>query len=446
VDIAASVPQIEHMRKAALALVFPLFIACGTTCPEIAAHRQRFSQDLMRPDTASPRNRSTMADDAALADMHLTLPYPLLDELIAGQLHKRPVEVALPTAKLGLDLSLTVVLQGVKTHALESGGGDGIGVTLELGLFKGRSKALDMTLETSLAPTLVRGTDGAAPGIGLSLEAAKLGRLEPKTTPEGRDMLSRWLERELPPVVRALSSREVIDALADEVIGWLSSELWPIATRELAKDGPLFAATLSLPELSRLGLVGLATRSRRAGVVFHLVSGVAAAPLTSSDERTNPKRMVMRLSGKTATALLSQAMERGEVPGRFSTRGEPDKGGPWEARVGWLGGSRPLQLLLWRTQGRCERAEVGARVAVEVVGDELDVKVREGRLLTIAGPPFAEAFGWLETLFGKAIAFSFRTSSLFRFEGTDEVVEVRLGRVTFEEDLRVEFELGVKGR
>ena len=438
------VPQIGDMRKAALALVSPMLIACGTTCPEIVAHRQRFSHDLMRPERATPGDRSTKLDDAARADMQLTLPYPLLDELIAGQLHKRPVEVALPTTKLGLDLSLSVVLEGVKTHALV--GRDGIGVTLELGLLKGRSKALDMTLETSFAPTLERGVDGRPPGIGLALEADKLGRLEPKTTPEGRDMLSRWLERELPPVVRALSSREVIDALADEVLGWLSSELWPIATRELVKDGPLFAATLSLPELSRFGLEGLATRSRRDGVAFHLVSGVAAAPLTSSDERIHPKRMVMRLSGKTATALLSQAMERGEVPGRFSTSGEPDKDGPWEARVGWLGGSSPLHLLLWRTEGRCERAEVGAQVAVKVIGDELDVNVREGRLLTIAGPPFAEAFGWLETLFGRAMAFSFRTSSLFRFEGNDEVVEVRLGRVTFEEDLRVELELGVKGR
>ncbi len=439
-------PQIGDMRKAALALVFPVLIACGTTCPEIAAHRQRFSQDLMRPDRAKQANPSTTVNAVARADMLLTLPYPLLDELIAGQLHKRPVEVALPTAKLGLDLSLSVVLEGVKTHALTNGDGDGIGVTLQLGLFKGRSKALSMTLETALAPTLERGAAGASPGIGLALEADKLGRLEPKTTPEGRDMLSRWLERELPPVVRALSSREVIDALADEVLGWLSSELWPIATRELVKDGPLFAATLSLPELSRFGIEALATRSRRGGVVFHLVSGVAAPALTTSDERIHPERMVLRMSGKTATALLSQAMERGEVPGRFSTKGEPDKDGPWEARVGWLGGSRPLQLLLWRTQGRCERAEVGAQVAVKVVGDELDVKVREGRLLTIAGPPFAEAFGWLETLFGKAIAFSFRTSSLFRFEGTDEVVEVRLGRFTFDEDLRVEFELDVKGR
>ena len=67
---------------------------------------------------------------------------------------------------------------------------------------------------------------------------------------------------------------------------------------------------------------------------------------------------------------------------------------------------------MWRVHGGCERAEVAAQIALKVEGDELAVDVREGKLITLAGPAVAEAFAWLETLFGKALAFSFRTTAL----------------------------------
>lgn len=373
---------------------------CGTSCPEIVKHREDFSHNLREHGTVTRG-----------ADMRLSFPWAVLDSLLAEAVAREATQVELVPPALGGALEVSARLVGARAHMPRTTT-TAIGLTLELALERKGTQILVLELETGLTPELVR--DAKGPGIRLALGPDALGEVKPRTTPEGRAMLSRWLERELPPSIRMLGSREVVDALADELMGWAGNEVWPLIRKALPDDEPLFSTTVNLPELERIGARALTSTAEANGLVFGITTGVPAPPLGPT--RFGGKRMSLSMAGKTATALISMAMDRGDVPGRFSGDGEPDKDGPWEARVGWLGGSRPLLLHLWRTRGGCQRVEVGAQLALRVEGDELAVDVREGKLLTLAGPPFAEAFAWLETLFGRALAFSFRTASLLKID------------------------------
>lgn len=411
----------------ALGVVGP---GCGTSCPEIVAHREAFSRSLGEPD------RTVRGPD-----LMLSVPWSQVDRLLEAHALETAREVELAPEVLGSALSLSARIVGLRAHpaASDTSASDQIGLTLEVALERKKTRVLVLELVTALTPEwLPASTPGAAPGIRLALFPEALTEVKPRTTPEGRAMLSRWLERELPPAMKALGGREVVDALADELLGWASVEVWPLMRRALPDGEPLFSTVLALPELNRIGARALTTESTASALNLGITTGVRAPALGKA--RRNAKHLTLTMTGPTATALISQAMDRGDVPGRFSGKGDPDPKGPWEARVGWMGGSRPLHLQMWRVEGGCQRVEVGARIALAVEDDELAVDVREGKLMTLAGPPFAEAFAWLETLFGEALAFSFRTEALVKLDETSGY-SLRLVRARLDDDVVLELDL-----
>lgn len=450
VDIGPSLPEFLRMRKAPLDVtpnpssarsnaclhraLAPLAISllsvamssgCGTSCPEIVAHREAFSRGLSDP---GPAERG--------ADLRVSMPWSQVDLLLEEHALRSAREVELAPSALGAALSVSARIVGLRAHPAPTP--DKVGLTLEVALERNRTRILVLELVTALAPEWVPARPPEAPGIRLALPPEALTGVKTRTTPEGRAMLSRWLERELPPAMKALGGHGVVDALADEILGWASAEVWPLLRAALPDGEALFSTVLALPELSRLGVRALTTEATASALVFGITTGVRAPAL--GRERPNPKRLSVTMTGPTATALISQAMDRGDVPGRFSSEGKPDASGPWEARVGWIGGSRPLHLHLWRVKGGCQRVEVGAQISLLVEGEEFAVDVREGRLMTLAGPPFAEAFAWLETLFGEALAFSFRTGALIALDATSGY-SLGLVRAQFGDDVALEFEL-----
>lgn len=428
--LSPSVPRAAHALALA-ALVFGLGPGpgCGTSCPEIVAHREAFSRSLNEPDHV-----------VRGPDLLLSVPWSQVDRLLEEHALRAAREVELAPEVLGSALSLSARIIGLRAHpATADTSASQIGLTLEVALERKKTRVLVLELVTAITPEwIASSSQGAAPGIRLALLPEALSEVKPRTTPEGRAMLSRWLERELPPAMRALGGKDVVDALADELLGWASAEVWPLMRRALPDGEPLFSTVLALPELSRIGARALTTESTASALNLGITTGVRAPALGTS--RRSTKRLTLTMTGPTATALISQAMDRGDVPGRFSGDGDPDPKGPWEARVGWIGGSRPLHLQMWRVEGGCQRVEVGASIALAVEGDELAVDVREGKLMTLAGPPFAEAFAWLETLFGEALAFSFRASALVKLDEASGY-SLKLVRAQIDDDVTLELEL-----
>ncbi len=402
-------------------------LACGTSCPEIVAEREAFA-------------RRVRADDGP--DARLALPFSLMDRAIGAQLARRPpVPVALPTDRLGIPLTLSLALDRVTTRAAADGR---LGVTLVLQLVDSEraSSVLELEVDTSIAPALER---TSPPALRLRLAPADLGDVRPRPTADGTRRLGEWLRDRLPPLARRLATDEVVHALAESALDFVATSIWPHARRPLLGDAPLLDTRFVLPDLP---IRTLTLRSSRSALVAELGTDLPdAAPLRPGFDRPADDRMTLRLSGGTATGLVNRAMDRGEVPARFDGAGKPRGDGPWEARLGWQGGGSPLIVRLWRTHDGCRSASVAARLGLFLEGDRVRVEVYDGRLTSLSGPAFAEAFAWLERLFGDAFAFTFHTAAFVRFAaGTDEV-QLRLARIGFDGgDLLLDLDLGIAPR
>ncbi|MBL8786683.1 MAG: hypothetical protein JNJ59_17390 [Deltaproteobacteria bacterium] len=407
---------------------------CGTSCPDIVRHREAFWEAERSPQ-------------AQAVDAQLEVPFPLVNEIIAGHLARRPpVRIELPLGRFGLDLRLSLGLERVTVEEADGK----VQATAVLALIdgaEGGTRIAELEVESELKPRLADGgRDDPRRALALSLSAADLGAVRPKTTPEGARALARWLRAKLPAVASALASDELVQAVADEALGFFASDLWPDVKGRLLGDAPLFDARVALPELPIASATIGATR--RVLVVSFVTSVAGATALGTAPERPRAGRMVLRMSGGTAMGLINRGMARGELPRRFDGRGQPaPEDGIWEAGLAWRGGSSPLLLNLWRTRESCERAEVAARVDVYPEGDKVRVEVREGRLVTVRGPAFAEAFAWLDTLFGKALETTLAADALVRFDAGPDRVQLRLvGAAVGPEDVVLELEVGVAAR
>lgn len=407
----------------------PGLVGCGTSCPEIRDARRAFGE----------RQRETHGPDARMA-----LPFVLLDRVIAGELARRPtVSYPVSFAALDMDFPLDFELERVTTRAARPGQ---LGLTLHLGLFDRRDHArvVELEVDTSVAPVLMRANP--APELAITLRPADLGLFRPRITDDGQRRLGAWFRAKLPGMLRPLLDDRVVGGLADEVLDLAATHLWPQMKKQLGAEA-LLDARFVLPELP---IDALELSSTERALVALITTDLAdAAPLRDGRDAVDPvgERVVLRMSGGTAMGLVNRAMDRGEVPARFSGDGKPKADGPWEARVGWRGGSSPLVVHLWRVDGACKHAEIGARVRLALRGDTVNVAVDDGRLLSVDGPAFAEAFAWLEGIFGSAFAGTFDTDAFVRFEAGDRQVQLRLARVQLgEAELVAELDLGVAPR
>ncbi len=390
-------------------------VACGTSCPEIREQRDRFES----------RQRKTKG-----ADARLMMPYALMDRVIAGQLARRPpVPVNLPTAKLGLDLPLSIALDRVSTRPAGAGQ---LGLTLHLGLHddRERQRVLDLEVDTVISPKLETRT---TPELVLLLRPQDLGSVRPRPTPEGTRLLARWVRDNLPPIARSIASDKVVEALAQESLDLIAKEVWPSAKEELLGIEPLIDTRFALPDLP---IHALALSSSERALVVDMTTDLAdARPIDRGfDEVEATQRMVLRLSGGTAMGLVNRAMKRGEVPSRFDAEGNPKPSGIWEARLGWRGGSTPLVVHLWRSQDKCQSADVAARLGLALQGQKVRVRVEDGKITSVAGPAFAEAFYWLENIFGEALGFTFDTDAFVRFDDGSTSMKVNLAKIALGEN------------
>jgi len=411
-----------------LVLALGLHTACGTSCPEIREQRNEYDG----------RKRSTRGPDARLA-----LPFKLMDRVIAGQLDRRPpVPIKLPTDKIGMPMSLSLTLDRVTTHAAGPGQ---LGMTLHLALLDPRSnsRVLELEVDTTIAPKLGTSAD-RTPEFALVLRPQDLGTVRPHTTPEGTRTLGRWLRDSLPTFARALATDQVVEALAQESLQFVASDIWPHAKERLLGSEPLLDTHFALPDLPIRELALSSTE--RALIALMTTELPDAEPIEPTYDRVG-ERMILRLSGGTAMGLVNRAMDRGEVPSRFDEEGKPKADGIWETRVGWRGGSSPLVVHLWRTQGACKNAEAAARLVLALQGDKVRVDVQDGRITSVAGPAFAEAFAWLGGIFSSAMEFTFDTDAFVRFDSGDQQVQVRLAKIALgENDLVLELDLGLTPR
>ena len=402
----------------ALVLMGPLWLGCGSTCADIAADRAAFARHEGRPHGV---------------DARLSVPFAVMDATLARQLVARPpVEVKLPLAQLGLELTLSARLDGVHLQPAPDGQ---VGVLAQVGLYDGDTRIIDATIATRVTP-IFRETN---PALIVSVRGSDLGAVTPSTTPASRARLARWLREKLPRVARAFATDELTGTAADALLQLFAERVWPAVKGPVLGTKTLASTELGLPDVP---IAQLSVRSSATTLHLDLQTALPAAPEALPDARDEP-RLTLVLAGPTAAALVNEGMARGLVPSRFTSAGKPAPDGAYEARLGWESGARPLRVHLWQSdakRGKCQSAVVSGALAARVERDELVVDVHDGVIGSVRGDAMTEAFAWLDALWRDALELAFRVASVVSFEAEGQAVELRVHDVAVDR-ATVRFEL-----
>jgi hypothetical protein len=419
-----------RLLLAVLAFVAAAFAhgGCGPTCPQVQKQRDGFVR----------RTRTTVGPDA-----HLTVPFNLLDRLIAGQLQRRDtVTFQIPTDKLGIPMPLALDIQRVRAHAAPAGR---LGLRVEVAAIDARTNqaVLQFEADASVAPQLAVGASGV-PELTFTLKQGDVGALV--APPGAVAVLGRWIHERLPRWTkgdRVTTGDEFIIGLGKQTLELIHGDGWAQAKTAIFGSAPLVDVRLTLPDFQARE-VSLTT-NEHALVAVITTDSPDAGPLLDAPAAPASERMVLRLSGGTAMGVINRAMERGQLAARFDDHGAARANGPWEARVAWrTGKTSPLVVKLWRLAGDCRRAEVSARCSLVLQGGGLAVSVADGRLALVAAPAFARGLPWLESLLVGAVSQSFGGEAFSRIESGERTPLWLSGIALGEHELAFDLDLAAR--
>lgn len=397
---------------------------CGTSCDEIIADRDAFFA----------RSTASHAVDAPHASV--TVPFGLADRLVAAALADRETDrLALPALDLvGAELGVTFAIAGAR---LVPAADDRVGVNLAVAVRDGDTPLFTLDVEAQVHPRV----DPDRGLVAVNVHPRDVRQLTPRLDPEGRARVTAWLRDALPDVLADVLPDDVLAPTAELAVAWLADTGFPLVRDHLLDDldaAPLLE--LALPRDLPLTRVSLrSTASPVPALRFDLVTTLPVArPLHPDPGDAVPNAVELRLAGATAAALANLAMARGALPSRFNEDGEVDPSGPFEARLGWRPGRRPLAVHLWRTAGECVYGRVAGTPRARFTDAEVEVTVSDGVWEEVRGPALTEAFAWTKQLFGAAVRLSVGLARSTRVDVAGSALDLRIGAVQIgRDDLRV---------
>lgn len=387
----------------AIALAGP---GCGTSCEEVARHREAFLARTERTDAPHAT---------------LTIPLALANRVIAERLAGRSsdrLDVDL-LDKVGLHLGVVFTLDAVRLVPADAGR---VGVEVDVSVRDGRVALFALGFTAEVRPVV----DPRARTARVMLRPDLLRRVSPRLDAEGRARMTAWIRGALPDALGHALDDRVLGRLADEAVTWLGDAGFPLVRDNLLvglDEEPLIE--VALPELPLEGVTVATIGGRTPALRLELVTPLPVTHGLGPDHRVPARGVVeLRLAGETAAELANAAIARGDLPGRYTSDGEADPDGQYEARLGWGRSPRPLKVHLWRTGGECTYARVGGTPVVTVAEDKVRVAVSDGVYEVIKGSALTEAFAWTKTLFGDSVRLGVAVARRVRVDAAGGVLEL----------------------
>ncbi|MCB9737544.1 MAG: hypothetical protein H6745_33610 [Deltaproteobacteria bacterium] len=425
-------------RAAALALaasVGALLAAvtggCGTSCEEIRADRDRF---LARHD----------ATDAPHAE--LVLPLELANDLAARRFQRLRSPRLAVAALANAGARVAFEIRGARlVPAAEPGL---VGVVIDVTVVDDAPAdpaagpplrdIVSFSLEARVRPAF----DLASRRAVVWLRPADLVGVAPQLEERGRAEVRAWLRDVLPDAIAAAAPDELLNALSDVALAWFAEDGWPLIRDNLLDDldaVPLLDLVVpgDLP-LARADFTTVA--GRHPALVVDLVTTLPVRRgLPPRAGVVRPGVIDLRIAGDAAAEIANEAIARGALPGRYTSDGEPAADGPFEARVGWEPGRRPLKVHLWRTRDECVYARVGGTPEPRLEADDAALRVRDGEYEVVRGPGLTEAFAWTKRLWGDSVALNLAVARRTRVDVGGALLELTATALEIGPDaLRVE--------
>ena len=379
---------------------------CATPCTEIAQHRDAFIRNVQQPTVP------------ATAEPHLiaVLPFEMINGLIAPQVQSiEPLPLQIPGAGL-LGTFLTDVRLGPRQVQLMPSDGPGVGIELILDVTQGGNPLFSMTARGTLQPQL----DPQGRRIVVELRATDFQSMEPTLDQGAAARLADTLMAILPPMARMVISPEAIASGATIVTEVIVSQSYPLLRDSLfAALGPLARLEISLPDLpvERLEFATATSQGRghlviRAHTPLPVRFGVTSSQLPAPAGNT----AALWLSGSTVAQLANWAMAEGQLPRSFDERGRPQADGPYEARLDWISGDRPLVVHIWRLEpDRCLRAVLSAQPQLRVEGEDIVLEVDDPHVDELDGPAMSGLVRLFSGLWLRAMRLTQSTAASLEF-------------------------------
>lgn len=344
----------------------------------------------------------------------LEVPRGELDEQLSGARERSKAAPWSPRSPLkGLpmpDLSFRL-----KRLDLEVSGRDAAQLKLTVGLYAERQELLTL----SLAGPSPLELDAKRHTLRLQVRADQFKKADLKLGEGSKRALKAALTSWLPAPMRPLVPASEIKRAANELLKQVGDEGYG-ALREhiLAPLGTLVRLEWGLPEvpIARVD-VALTPALWR----LDLYSTLWARGLPAPTPMPSGAGARLSVSGGWVAAAANWAMERGDLPSRFSANGTPSPRGPAIAQLTWgggqgkkggEGGGRPLKVHLLADAAErklCLYARVGVDPDITLAGGALKVRA-EGGVEKVVGHPVAELAAELTGLTERSLAWHASTS------------------------------------
>lgn len=372
---------------------------CGTTCEQIAKDHKEF---LARAGEDGPEPHGA-----------ISLPFDLVERILREQLPSLDgAQVRIPSlGKLGGVLGgLYVSVEGLK---LIPAAPDRVGFRLSLGFAAGDARLFGLAMDAEVEPRL----DAAHRAVEVILRPSDLRHVTPHLDPGAAASLARALEQRIPPLLRPAFPRATVAALASKAVEQLGKKTWSLLRESLLVPlGEVGRLRLRIPALP---LAGVSIRSEggehgRLVLLFRTtlpVEGGLAPGVTPDGGGVG-----LALSGSTVTELLNHALAAGRVPRRYDAHGKADRAGPFEPGLGFDVGQKPLRLYVWCVREPCIKATLAGTPQVSVRGEKVGVRIDDGRIEDLDGPPLLEVAAFFHALFGRAIRLSVEVAGATELE------------------------------
>jgi hypothetical protein len=313
-------------------------------------------------------------------DIALLVPFATLDGVIGPSVKKLGKgRIPLPSV-LGQSLgSLTLKVERVRTRAAPAGK---VGFDIRVALFDGKSRLLAARIAADVPARF----DARRRVLRAKLSDANIKKLDPVLDRKSVRALTAWAKRKLPEPLRSLTPNNVLAGAVES----LAKQMLPRLAGELRKDLPkLFASVAAIEiDLSSLPLNNLAVSSSATDLIAAGRSTIGGTASLASLRRNPalPRTLgQLRLAGGTMAGMANLAMKEGEIPERYDLDGSANPQGPLLARTAWEPGPRPMKVHLWKEDGDCVHAIIGATPEVAVDRHELVVSAKDAKLQKVRG-------------------------------------------------------------
>src|SRR6185436_17449262 len=287
-----------------------------------------------------------------------------------------------------------------------------------------------LAVETEVAPAVVRagGMTELVAGFGPDNLVSVTPELGPGAERALGDAIARWL----PPAVRDRLPRSLVDRGARELATHLTGAAYQALQKTLLhRLGELTRLRVRLPDVP---VARTALRSSSApgeALTIEIATDLPVrAGLPASPAGAPGDEVTVRISSSTATELANWAIDRGHLPQHYTRSLERRPDGQFRPHFDYLADQpvRPLKIHVLQDRGGCSSFQVGLRLQLRIVDDQLEVTTLDQIVEAANASRMLEIALWLKQLVQGSIDRSRRAAAHTRLTIGGRAFEARAVR------------------